>query len=134
MSARTAQRSRKNERLAAAAPLFAALGDETRLDLLSRLCMDGPMSITRLTAGVRITRQAVTKHLHVLAEAGLAHGTRVGRDQVWKVEPRRLDDARRWLDHIESQWDEALGRLKASLERPGTQRSHRDHTSRGSAP
>lgn len=103
--------------LAKAAPVFAALGDETRLHLVARLSMRGPMSITRLTEGVKVTRQAVTKHLHVLAGAGLAHGTRVGRDHVWKIDSSRLDDARRWLAHIEGQWDEALGRLKASLER-----------------
>jgi len=75
------------------------------------------MPIARLTAGAGVTRQAVTKHLHVLAAAGLARGTRVGRDRVWEIEPTRLDEARRWLDHIEGQWDEALSRLKASLER-----------------
>ena len=115
MSPRTARR-RKVGGLAEAAPVFAALGDQTRLDLVSRLCTRGPMSITALTKGARVTRQAVTKHLHVLAGAGLAHGTRVGRDRVWKIDSSRLDDARRWLDHIEGQWDEALGRLKASLE------------------
>jgi len=102
--------------LAAAAPIFAALGDETRLDLLVRLSTLGPMSIARLTEGMKVTRQAVTKHLHVLADAGLARGTRIGRDHLWQIDPKRLDDARRWLDHIERQWDEALGRLKASLE------------------
>jgi DNA-binding transcriptional ArsR family regulator len=74
------------------------------------------MPIARLTAGMGVTRQAVTKHLYVLAGAGLARGTRVGRDHIWEIEPARLDEARRWLDHIEGQWDEALGRLKASLE------------------
>lgn len=105
--------------LADAAPIFAALGDETRLDLVARLSTSGPMSIARLTEGAKVTRQAVTKHLHVLADAGLARGTRVGRDQVWEIDPQRLDEARRWLDHIERQWDEALGRLKASLEGSG---------------
>ena len=102
--------------LAGAAPLFLALGDATRLDLVERLGSGGPMSISRLTAGTKVTRQAVTKHLHVLARAGLARGARVGRDHVWRIEAARLDDARRWLDHIGAQWDEALGRLKASLE------------------
>jgi DNA-binding transcriptional ArsR family regulator len=97
--------------------VFAALGDQTRLGLVARLCTGGPMSIARLTAGAGVTRQAVTKHLHVLAGAGLVRGARVGRDHVWEIEPARLDEARRWLDHIEGQWDEALGRLKASLER-----------------
>ncbi len=103
--------------LAGAAPVFAAPGDETRLGLVARLCAGGPMPIARLTAGAGVTRQAVTKHLHVLASVGLVRGTRVGRDHVWEVEPTRLDEVRRWLDHIEGQWDEALSRLKASLER-----------------
>ncbi len=102
--------------LAGAAPLFAALGDETRLDLVTRLSMGGPMSITRLTEGTKVTRQAVTKHLRVLAGAGLASGTRVGRQRVWEIDSSRLDEARRWLEHIEGQWDEALARLKTSLE------------------
>src|SRR5262245_39516838 len=112
-----AVRPPRGRRLASAAPVFAALGDETRLDLVARLCAGGPMSITRLTAGTRVTRQAVTKHLHVPAGARLARGSRSGRDRVWEIDARRLDDARRWLEHIEGQWDEALGRLKASLER-----------------
>jgi DNA-binding transcriptional ArsR family regulator len=96
---------------------FAALGDGTRLALVARLCAGGPMSIARLTAGTDVTRQSVTKHLHVLAGAGLVRGARVGRDHVWEIEPTRLDEAGRWLDHIAGQWDEALARLKASLER-----------------
>jgi DNA-binding transcriptional ArsR family regulator len=74
------------------------------------------MSIARLTEGASVTRQAITKHLHVLERAGLARGARVGRDHVWRIESARLADARRWLDHVGAQWDEALGRLKASLE------------------
>ena len=103
--------------LADSAPVFAALGDPTRLGLVARLCASGPMSIARLTEGASVTRQAVTKHLYVLADAGLVRGTRVGRDHLWEIEPARLDDARRWLDHIAGQWDDALGRLKESLER-----------------
>lgn len=102
--------------LAGAAPVFAALGDETRLDLVLRLSSGGPMSITRLSEGSGVTRQAITKHLHVLSDAGLVRGARAGRDHVWQMETARLDEVRRWLDHIEGQWDEALGRLKASLE------------------
>jgi DNA-binding transcriptional ArsR family regulator len=75
------------------------------------------MSITRLTSGLEITRQAITKHLHVLAGAGLVRGSRLGREQIWEIEPARLEEARRHLDHIAAQWDEALGRLKAALER-----------------
>jgi DNA-binding transcriptional ArsR family regulator len=112
----TNNRRSRHRKLKAAASLFAALGDQTRLDLVTRLCRTGPMSITRLTHGAGITRQAVTKHLLVLAKAELAHGTRVGRDNVWKIDPDRLGDARRWLDQIETQWDEVLLRLKQRLE------------------
>ena len=103
--------------VAEAAPLFAALGNETRLGLMARLGAGGPLSITRLTEGTKVTRQAVTKHLRVLAGAGLVRSAGRGRTHVWEIEPARFDEARRWLDQIEGQWDEALGRLKASLER-----------------
>ena|SRR5713226_1327409 len=99
------------------APLFAALGDEARLRIVSRLCDDGPMSITRLTEGSHVTRQAITKHLRVMQEAGLVRSTRHGRERVWQLEQRRLADARRYLALISKQWDEALGRLKAAVER-----------------
>jgi DNA-binding transcriptional ArsR family regulator len=114
-TARPRRRSRAPAR-GGSAPVFAALGDETRLHLVTRLCREGPQSITRLTAGAAVTRQAITKHLHVLARAGLVRGIQVGRDRIFEVEPARLDEARRWLDHITGQWDEALGRLKAQIE------------------
>ena len=101
---------------AGAAPLFAALGDETRLVLLDRLGTGGPQSITRLTAGSAVTRQAITKHLQVLAEAGLVHDTRRGRERIWTLDADRLDDARRSLDQIAQQWDEALERLRSFVE------------------
>jgi DNA-binding transcriptional ArsR family regulator len=100
----------------ASASLFAALGDKTRLRLISRLCDAGPMSITRLTAGSRVTRQAITKHLRVMEHAGLVHTKRQGRESVWTLEPRRLEDARRYLDLISKQWDNALGRLRQFVE------------------
>lgn len=103
-------------RLEEAAPLFAALGDATRLRLVARLCAGGPASIARLTSGAGVTRQAVAKHLEVLAAAGLARGTRRGRERLWRIETARLEEARRCLDHISAQWDEALGRLQASLD------------------
>lgn len=106
--------------LARAAPVFAALGDETRLAIVSRLCAEGPQPITRLTRGSGVTRQAVTKHLRVLADAGLAHARRAGRARIWAIDSGRLDEARRWLGHIEDQWDEALARLRARLEREDT--------------
>ncbi len=94
------------------ASLFAALGDRTRLRLVSRLCDRGPMSITGLTEGSRITRQAITKHLRVMERAGLVRNTRQGRESVWQVDPERLEDARRYLKMISRQWDEALERLR----------------------
>ena len=94
------------------ATLFAALGDRTRLRLVSRLCDLGPTSITRLTAGSSVTRQAITKHLRVMERAGLVRHRRRGRESLWQVDPERLDDARRYLEMISRQWDEALGRLR----------------------
>jgi DNA-binding transcriptional ArsR family regulator len=98
------------------APLFAALGDETRFRIVSQLGRDGPASITRLTAGSRITRQAVTKHLRVLENAGVVRGKRCGRESVWQLERRRLEEARRHLDAISRQWDSALERLRQFVE------------------
>lgn len=99
-----------------AAPVFAALGDKTRLDLVAHLCNDGPLSIARLTAGSEVTRQAITKHLNILAGAGLVRDMRVGRERLWKVETRQLEKARRSLERISSQWDDALARLKFAVE------------------
>jgi len=109
-------RSRANANSQGSAPLFAALGDKTRLRLVSRLCDDGPMSITRLTAGTRITRQAITKHLRVMEGAGLVRSRRHGRERVWQLDQQRLEDARRYLGLISRQWDEALGRLRKFVE------------------
>jgi DNA-binding transcriptional ArsR family regulator len=103
-------------RLDQAAPLFAALGDDTRLHIVSRLCADGPQSIVRLTEGASVSRQAITKHLHTLADAGLVRSIREGREQVWQIEPRRIADARRYLDQISDQWDAALERLRHLVE------------------
>lgn len=103
--------------LGASAPVFAALGDQTRLRLLARLSGSGPLSITRLTEGADVTRQAVTKHLHVLARAGLVRGVRQGRQSLWELEPRKLEQARRTLDLVSRRWEEALGRLRSLVER-----------------
>jgi DNA-binding transcriptional ArsR family regulator len=97
--------------------VFAALGDETRIRLVYRLCEQGPLSIAKLSMGFDVTRQAITKHLHVLADAGVVRGTRDGRESVWELAPRRLEEARRSLDIISEQWDDAIGRLKALVER-----------------
>ena len=101
----------------AAAPMFAALGDETRLRLVTRLRAGGPLSITSLAAGTRITRQAVTKHLNVLAAAGLASSRRAGRERKWELNSSRLDEARRCLSIISRQWEDALSRLKLAVEK-----------------
>jgi DNA-binding transcriptional ArsR family regulator len=98
------------------APVFAALGDQTRLRLVARLGSEGPLSIARLTDGTKVTRQAVSKHLRVLADAGLARGVRRGRERLWQLEAARLDEARRSLEAMAQRWDERLGRLKALLE------------------
>ena len=97
--------------------MFAALGDETRLRLVAALCGGGAMSITQLTSGMSITRQAVTKHLRVLADAGLVHDVKAGRERLWEFDAQQLDEARRSLELISQQWDEALARLKRVVER-----------------
>jgi len=111
------RRSSAALRVEQAAPLFAALGDETRLALVSRLGSSGPLSITRLTEGANVTRQAVTKHLQVLAGAGLVRDEWRGRERLWVFEAARLAEARRCLDVISSQWDDALSRLKDFVEK-----------------
>ena len=103
-------------KLVHAAPVFAALGDETRLEIVARLCTGGPQSIVRLTEGARVSRQAVTKHLHALAKAGLVKSSREGRERIWEIRAKRFVDARRYLDQISDQWDEALERLRAAVE------------------
>ena len=97
--------------------LFAALGDETRLRLVGRLCDAGPMSIVKLTEGFPITRQAIAKHLRVMEEAGIVHREQHGRESLWQLETKRLDEARRHLNEIATQWDHALARLKRFVER-----------------
>jgi DNA-binding transcriptional ArsR family regulator len=102
--------------VADAAPVFAALGDETRLHLVARLCSGGPLPIARLTTGSGVTRQAVTKHLTILAGAGLVRDVRRGRERIWEIRSARLVEARRYLDEISKRWDEALDRLKTFVE------------------
>jgi len=99
-----------------AAAVFAALGDETRLRLVSRLCDRGPMSIASLTRGAPITRQAITKHLRVMQDAGLVRNTKQGRESYWELDRRRLEEVRRNLALISKQWDSALDRLRRFVE------------------
>lgn len=98
------------------APIFAALGDEMRLRLIAALCVGGAMSITQLTSGTDISRQAITKHLGVLAAAGLVRDVKIGRERLWEFEPTQLDEARRSLELIGRQWDHALAKLKLAVE------------------
>ncbi len=108
-------RNKSALRISDAAPLFAALGDETRLRLVSRLGAEGPLSVVRLSEGTEVTRQAISKHLSALADAGLVHGTRHGRERIWQLEPARLEKAREHLAQISRQWDSALERLQGFL-------------------
>jgi DNA-binding transcriptional ArsR family regulator len=108
--------ARATVELGRAAPLFAALGDRTRLRLVSRLCAEGPASIAHLTSGTGVTRQAVTKHLRILEEAGLVRGTQLGRQSCWALQSDKLAEARKSLELISQQWDQTLDRLKAFVE------------------
>jgi DNA-binding transcriptional ArsR family regulator len=103
--------------LATRALIFAALGDETRLLVVTKLCDGAPQSISRLTAGTDLTRQAVTKHLRVLADAGVVRSERSGRESLFALEPRPIEEMRDYLDSVSRQWDGALARLKAHVEK-----------------
>jgi DNA-binding transcriptional ArsR family regulator len=98
------------------APVFAALGDEMRLRLITALCVGGAMSITQLTSGTDISRQAITKHLSVLAAVGLVRDARRGRERLWEFEPTQLEETRRSLELIGRQWEHALAKLKFAVE------------------
>ena len=106
-------------KLSDAAPVFTALGDETRLHIVGRLCREGPLSVSRLTDNTAISRQAIAKHLRVLSDAGLARGTRRGRERIWQLEARRLAEVHQYLGEISGQWDDALGRLRTLVETDG---------------
>lgn len=109
-------RSSTTSRLTRQAPIFAALGDPTRLQLVSLLCAGGALSITQLTAATELSRQGVTKHLQVLADAGLVRDRRSGRERLWEFEARRVAEAQRALDAIAGQWDDALLRLQRHVD------------------
>jgi DNA-binding transcriptional ArsR family regulator len=100
----------------ALARVFAALGDPTRLKLVAVLCAGGALSIAQLTANTNISRQAVTKHLQVLSDAGVARDMKSGRQRLWQLDPARLEEAKRTLEVIGRQWELALGKLKAFAE------------------
>lgn len=96
--------------------MFAALGDRTRLEMVARLCAEGPMSTMQLGAGSEMSRQAISKHLQVLADVGLVRAVRRGREAIWRIEPDQLHQARAYLDEISRQWDQALESLKSFVE------------------
>jgi DNA-binding transcriptional ArsR family regulator len=98
------------------APAFAALGDRTRLALITRLSDGRARSITSLSADVDITRQGVTKHLRVLERAGLVRGTQVGRESRFALCASPLAELKSYLDTVSKQWDDALSRLKSFVE------------------
>ena len=108
------------------APIFAALGDATRLRIVAKLSATGPLSIARLTEGEAMTRQAITKHLAVLAEAGLVRDLWRGRERLWEFQPSPLDTARRYLDLVSQRWDAALARLAAMVETNEADEEHDD--------
>jgi DNA-binding transcriptional ArsR family regulator len=100
----------------APASVFAALGDETRLSLVAKLCRGRPRSISQLTEGSKLTRQAITKHLRVLERAEIVHSVRTGRESLFELDPEPMEEIRKYLDLVSAQWDQALGRLKSFVE------------------
>jgi DNA-binding transcriptional ArsR family regulator len=103
------------------AMIFAALGDETRLALIARLSNGRPASISELTdaqptGGSKLTRQAITKHLRVLERARIVHGVRAGRESLFELDPKPMEELRQYLDMVSEQWDQALRRLKSFVE------------------
>ena len=110
------RRSASALRVSEAVPVFAALADPTRLRLIGRLSASGPLSITRLSEGEPVTRQAITRHLETLGEAGLVRDSYHGRERVFELDLKRLEKARQYLDVISAQWDDAAARLKAFVE------------------
>jgi DNA-binding transcriptional ArsR family regulator len=106
----TLQKRREN------APVFAALGDGTRLWLLAKLSLGERFSISQLTEGSKLTRQAITKHLRVLERVEVVRSIRSGRESLFEFNPAPIAEMKQYLDQISAQWDEALGRLKAFVE------------------
>ncbi|MCI0679402.1 MAG: metalloregulator ArsR/SmtB family transcription factor [Actinobacteria bacterium] len=97
-------------------PIFTALADPTRRQMLDRLVSEGPATATRLAGELPITRQAVAKHLTVLQEAGLVVRESVGRETIFQASPEALDEVKAWIDQVGAQWDRRLRRLRQSLE------------------
>ena len=110
------RRSSVDAKRPAHAPVFAALGDETRLSLVAKLCRGQPRSISQLTEGSKLTRQAITKHLRVLQSAGVVHSIRSGRESLFEFDPEPMQEIKKYLDLVSEQWDQALSRLKSFVE------------------
>ena len=106
-------REREIERRAV---VFAALGDDTRLSLVSKLSKGTPQSISELARGSPLTRQAITKHLRVLEGARLVGSVRVGRESLFELRPEPLKEIQSYLERVSEQWDHALARLKSFME------------------
>jgi DNA-binding transcriptional ArsR family regulator len=100
----------------APAPVFAALGDKTRLSLVAKLCGGHPRSISQLTAGSKLTRQAITKHLRVLERAEIVHSVRTGRESLFQFDPEPMEEIRKYVALVSEQWDQALSRLESFVE------------------
>jgi DNA-binding transcriptional ArsR family regulator len=98
------------------APIFAALGDETRLAIVAKLSGGEHRSIAQLTEGTRLTRQAVTKHLRVLERAKIVRSVRTGRENLFEFDPAPIQQVREYAEVVSEQWDQALARLKAFVE------------------
>ena len=98
------------------AALFAALGDATRLSLVTTLSGREPRSIAQLTGGSKMTRQAITKHLRVLQNAGIVHAVRAGRESLFELDPQPLNQLQEYLGRVSAQWDQVLSRLKTLVE------------------
>jgi DNA-binding transcriptional ArsR family regulator len=109
-------RSRRAAKRQTRAPTFSALGDETRLALVAKLCGGRPYSISQLTQGTKLTRQAITKHLRVLESVGIVHSVRAGRQSLFAFDPEPIAGIREYLDFVSQQWDQALSRLKSFVE------------------
>jgi len=110
-------RSRPARRqIPAASSVFAALGDQTRLSLVGKLCRGRPSSISQLAEGSRLTRQAITKHLRVLERAGIVHSLRSGREKLFEFDPKPIESIKDYLSLVFAQWDQALTRLKSFVE------------------
>jgi DNA-binding transcriptional ArsR family regulator len=100
------------------ADVFFALGDGTRLSVVRKLGVGSALSATALSDGAKVTRQAIVKHLQVLEGAGLVTHEKRGREVLYSLEARRLDDARAFLDGISAGWDRAIERLRRMVEEP----------------